>query len=896
MIFEFGDRELDTERYELRHAGAAVHLEPQVFDLLVVLAANRDRVVSKAELLDTVWGDRFVSESTLTSRVRTARRAVDDDGTEQRVIRTVHGRGYRFIAPVVTRPGRAPGAMSPTGAAELLERDAALQALGAALDRVATGAGQVVLVAGEPGIGKTALLRAFTSQVGDRARVLSGGCDDLITPRPFAPLHDLTGTGGDLATALAAGAPAAEVHRLVLHELDGAVVPTVLVVEDAHWADEATLDLATFLVRRIAGTRGLLVLTYRDTELGEDHPLVGVIGSIPSGVAVDLRLDPLSFDAVVGLVGRERAPSVMAVTQGNPFFVTELAAAGSAAVPASVRHAVLARVAHLAESIRQLLALIAVAPVRLEFAVLDEVCPDWTETIAAGERAGMVLVEQGHVQFRHELARQAVFESTPAATRRRLHLDLLRVLVARDVDPARIVHHAEGAGDQVTLARYALRAARQAAALPAHREAHSQYRRALQFVDDLELEERARIHEEASREAYVNAAEVDALADASAALDEYEQLSDALGAGRVHRWLSRLHWYGGRRAEADAAGRRAVEVLEPLERSTELAWAYSNLSQLAMLAARNDEARAWGARAIALADELGDDVVRAHALVNVGTVEMRLGPFDARPLLEAFAAADAVGERHEATRALLNLAFQLVELKRLDAAAEMADRALAYADQHEVDALAQYLRAMIGRIDVLRGRWDAAEPRLREALAGGGFAPRMLALESLALLQVRRGDDEAPATLALAREHAVAADEIQRLAPVAVAEAEHAWLVGRLAPGSPDLQRCYDEAVLHDPVYAGELARWMLEAGAPPGSLGGGDEVYRLEIAGEWEAAAAIWDDRGMPYDRALCLAHLEHRRDEALAVAEQLGAAPLAARLAGGRAMAAARRRRGAT
>jgi len=100
LIFVFGECELDLDRFELRRAGHRCRVEPQVFDLLAVLIRERRRVVPKEELLDTVWGNRFVSESALTSRVKAARRAIGDDGHRQRLIRTAHGRGYQFVAPV----------------------------------------------------------------------------------------------------------------------------------------------------------------------------------------------------------------------------------------------------------------------------------------------------------------------------------------------------------------------------------------------------------------------------------------------------------------------------------------------------------------------------------------------------------------------------------------------------------------------------------------------------------------------------------------------------------------------------------------------------------------------------------------------------------------------------
>lgn len=156
-----------------------------------------------------------------------------------------------------------------------------------------------------------------------------------------------------------------------------------------------------------------------------------------------------------------------------------------------------------------------------------------------------------------------------------------------------------------------------------------------------------------------------------------------------------------------------------------------------MLASENDEARAWGSRAIALAERLGDDAVRAHALVNVASVEVVLEPDDERPVFEAFRVADAAGEHHEATRALLNLAFRLMEANQLERAGSVSARALAYADEHEVYALAHYVAAMLARVDVLAGRWADAEGRLRDILASGGSVARLLALSTLALLQVR---------------------------------------------------------------------------------------------------------------------------------------------------------------
>ena len=165
----------------------------------------------------------------------------------------------------------------------LLERSSALGELGGLLAAAAAG-GRVVLLAGEAGIGKSALVRRFAERQSADARFLLGACDPLLTPRALGPLHDIARqTGGRLAELLAAGGPREAVFAAFLDELHLGGRPRVVVVEDAHWADEATLDLLVFLGRRMERTRALLLVTYRDDEVGAEHPLRGVLGTLPRG-------------------------------------------------------------------------------------------------------------------------------------------------------------------------------------------------------------------------------------------------------------------------------------------------------------------------------------------------------------------------------------------------------------------------------------------------------------------------------------------------------------------------------------------------------------------------------------------------------------------------------------
>mgnify|MGYP003402936920 FL=1 len=229
---------------------------------------------------------------------------------------------------------------------ELLERDRPLASLAAAHAAAAEGHGSVVLITGEPGIGKTALVTAFVSQLGERERVLVGACDDLSVPRPLGPFHDLAGpTTPSLYDSLRSSAPPHDVHRSLLEDL-ASPPSTLLVIEDVHWADEATLDAITVIGRRVAQLPVALLLTYREGEVGAGHPLHAAVGSLHVEPSRHLRLAPLSPAAVAALAGAD-ADRVHAMTGGNPFYVTELIAARPAELPPSVANAVLGRASKL---------------------------------------------------------------------------------------------------------------------------------------------------------------------------------------------------------------------------------------------------------------------------------------------------------------------------------------------------------------------------------------------------------------------------------------------------------------------------------------------------------------------------------------------------------------------
>ncbi|MFC0532333.1 ATP-binding protein [Phytohabitans kaempferiae] len=774
---------------------------------------------------------------------------------------------------------------------DLLERGALLDELGGVLAETAA-AGRVVLVAGEAGVGKSALVRWFGEGLSGQVRFVYGVCDPLLTPRALGPLHDLAReVGGRLADLLAAGSPREQLFAALLDELDQRSRRQVVVIEDAHWADEATLDLLLFLGRRMARIRTLLIVTYRDDELGVDHPLRAVVGRLPPEVVRRMRPGPLSEAAVAELAARSERPAtgLHALTGGNPLLVTEVLAAGGAGVPMTVRDLVLARFVGLPVEAQEAVRLVAVVPTRAELWLLEQALESGLMAVDPAVAAGLLVTGPEGVGFRHELLRRAVEASLSAVVRRKLNRQVLAVLTGlegRDVDLARLVHHAREAGDVEAVLRYAPEAARLAAAVAAHREAVEHYRAVLRHADRLPGAIHAELLEGYSVECYLSGLSVEAVSARHAAVGLRERLGDREQVGAGLRWLSRLHWWDGNRHEAEAAAARAIAVLETLGPSHELAMAYSNQAQLDMLDNRLTAAIGWAERAIELAVRFEDQQTVSHALTNIGSARILAGDPGGRADLErAFEVAVAAGLVDDAARALVNLSTDSAVMRDHHHARQDLDRAFAFVQARELSGYIQHVQGFRARLRLDLGDWAGAERDAREALAlpVAGGARVVDCLVPLALLEARRGDPAAAATLQEATERGFATVELQWTAPVAAARAEYAWLHGDDGRIAEEATALFERAVrAAHPWFTGELAFWLWLAGALPETPAVVAEPYRLLLAGDWQASAEAWRAMGCPYQRALVLAcgDREEAASEALVLLDGLGARQAALRV----------------
>jgi DNA-binding CsgD family transcriptional regulator/tetratricopeptide (TPR) repeat protein len=773
----------------------------------------------------------------------------------------------------------------------LLERARHRSALRAAHDVVRRDrAGVLVLLDGEAGGGKTALVREFCLAADPPRRVLWGACDPLFTPRPLGPFLEIAQVaGGEIAELVEAGGKPHQLAAAIVREA-GAQRGTIIVLEDLHWADEATLDVLSLLGRRIDTVAALVIATYRGDELDRGHPLRRLLGELHSGSVRRLTAEPLSLGAVRALAepyGRDAA-ALHRTTAGNPFFLTEVLAADGAEVPPTVRDAVLARTARLSDAATEVLEAVSIAPPHAGLWLLDALVPDAAGGLDEGLRAGILDVVAGGVAFRHEIARITVEGSLAPHRRLALHRGALRALAAPpDTAPdlTRLAHHAEAAGDTAAVLRFAPGAARHAASIGAHREAAAQYARALRFAGALPPTERATLLERRSYECYLTDQTPESIGALEEAIGLRHATGDHLGEATALSSLSRRLWCGGRSEDAARAGEDAVRLLEGLPAGPELALAYSNLAQIAMNDENLAETMVWGRRALEMAAAVGEPAVTVHSLNNIGTMQILAGrPEGWDGLRRSLELAERAGMEEHVGRAFIHAGWAMNRTRGYDHASWL-DRGITLCQDLGLEAWTHYVQAHRARYHLDQGRWDDAVADAAHVLRTAKSVPllRILTQTVIGLVQARRGvEDPWPAldeALALTRGQR----ELQYLAPVAAARAEAAWLAGDVAAVDEATSDVLAAAGRHDASWViGELA-WLRRLAGLPVAVEGTVEPYASQLAGAAHAAAEQWHRLGCPYDEALALAEAPDERSVRAALAElqRLDARPAATMVA---------------
>jgi DNA-binding CsgD family transcriptional regulator/tetratricopeptide (TPR) repeat protein len=747
----------------------------------------------------------------------------------------------------------------------LIERESQLAALHQYAREASQGQGRLVLISGEAGVGKSVLLEEFAEKLSE-ARWLWAGCDGLFTPAALGPLVDIANQiNGELLLLCRSEAKRDQLYGALLRQLSELQPFTVVAIEDAHWADEATLDLLSYLGRRIQHLRVLLLVTYRDDGLMANNPLRLTLGALASQRATRrLSLPTLSAAGVATLAQGTGIDSIELhrLTAGNPFFVSEVLEAGSDALPASIRDAVLARTRTLSRPARDALEVAALMGSRMRSGLLVSLL-DNLLVVDELISHGLLIKDRDDLRFRHEIARVAIEAAIPPYRKAAIHTEIMDALLSSDCeDDARLAFHAEGAGNTELVLAYAPRAGRRAAALGARREAAAQYERALRFVPETDLRARAELLDSLAKQMdFVDRWE-DAVETCSAALALWHELGDSR---READSLLSLGWSLRRLcrgADFEQASDALLKLAEPLGPSPQLARAYNALAYRHLTTGRYEDSLAVGRQVREMSEQLGLGDVISDSLSVEARVVRAMGSDWTLPMRAALKTALAGGHEYQVGLVLANMYWMYCSDLRHEEAEQTYHQAMSFCDVHDIGTFgACVLGDRAGVLEKLC-RWDECisitHTMLEEQLVSP--ANRIPPLSYQAKVMARRGQDGYWRYLDEAMQLALGLDDPEWLIIVGLARVEAYWLEGRLNAARAELDRVRDASAALGVPFRRWVALWTrrLTGTAEPIDL----EPFASQLAGDAARAAELWDRLGYRYEAALALLDTE---DESL-------------------------------
>ena len=769
---------------------------------------------------------------------------------------------------------------------ELVERAGFLTILQSHFNDVAKGEGHAVFVSGEAGIGKTSLVRAFCKELTDECNIYQGTCDALFTPRPLAPLYDiLLQMHEDVPAISGQIEDRAAFFTQFFHDLKNMRGITMLIIEDIHWADEATLDFIKFLARRITQLRCVFILTYRDNEIHSRHPLRNVLGQLQSGSFTRIQLPPFSRDAVDRLAQEKgyNGEDVYSISGGNPFYVNEILAGYSAGIPDNIKDSILSVYNRLDEKTKHIWQVLSVMPTAFDLRSLEKLEPNFIEAIESCLETKILIVDKGLIFFKHELYRRTVESSLSPLLRVALHKKILGLLLESFEENRKIeqiIHHAKNANEYDLVVRYAPVAARQAASVGSHIEATKLYLSAIEYYQGNDEDLLIQFYEAYAYECYLTNQIREAIIYSGKALNIWKKKNHTEKIGNCMRFLSRLWWFDGNRKQAESFAGQAIQALDSLPTSRAKAMAYSNMSQLKMLSDQVEDCMFWGEKAISMAKELNDDEILCHALNNVGDVQIRI--FSTRKqgielLQESLNIALKNSYHEHAARAYTNLGHNGMLIKDYDLAKKAFDEGIQYCEERNLDSWTMYMLASLARVHFETGSWNDAL-KIAEDLLKGDYLPppeKIFALVVVGSIRTRRGEADAYPLLNEAKSKAMQTMELQRIVPALSALLEYEWIKGT---------RCIEEEVINNTIGMmnqmgnlyenSEFAFWLKKARNQELPLQEVYEGYKLDNLKNVHQAVTNWQNAGCPYEEGLALFEGdEDDKRKAISIIHKLGA-----------------------
>jgi DNA-binding CsgD family transcriptional regulator len=761
------------------------------------------------------------------------------------------------------------------------EREPMLAKMQDALVRLDKGGGHIVLIDGEPGVGKTTLVDHFCHSAATRYPVFRSCCESLFSPHPFGPFEEILRQAAQLTAQVETEHTLnPSIFQGVMALLKASQDPIILVIEDIHWADERSLDLIRFMARRLADSKCFLILTVRDHDLNSNEIVREMSGALGFHQTTRLHLDPLSPESVDQMLGDYPGDrqELQVRSGGNPFYVEQMCASAPDSAPASIRESVMGRLSKLSSSQRELCEVASVFPREIETHWLEHIasayepnskqtafCQDDIDPIV---QAGILRWNAQRLEFSHEIMRSALEEALPPMRRRALHKQALAAKMADlDAPKAHLVHHAENAGQIDVVLKLTLQAATQAQNNGALREAAKYYVVALKYLDHADPEIQAKILTgwgvsssltgEPSHEA------IQALLKA---LEICSSDGKVLAASAILRRLSMVYMFNGDVKAATQMAGQAVQILEQefsVRPSHLLGLAYAQAAFCSMVHSDRIQTQAWADKALHVAASLTDEIVLAHTLVNLGSALFRAGAPNGKSMLSEGLRLSLKNHCIEsALIAYLNLGEVLISQYALSEARETLQQGLEFAQ--ETGMLQYYFVGLLCQVNALSGdlasSHDYALTQLEAADAGLSAVGWPL-LQAYGLASSRLNTGEATKLLEQSLALSLELNLPRFVLPSALSLVEHYWLQSNVDAARSSLLKAWNhQGREENPWMIGALHLWNSRLANPIGlSISASRQAvttqpHRLELDGKIDEAAQAWNALSASFEAGLCL------------------------------------------
>jgi len=769
---------------------------------------------------------------------------------------------------------------------ELVERAEFLDKLQLQFQNIsAAGEGHCMFISGEAGIGKTSLIKKFCSDLKKRCNIYQGTCDPLFIPRPMAPLYDiLLQLGNILPENNIDNASRTDFFIKLFHELRNQKETCIVIFEDIHWADEATLDFIKFLARRITQLNCLFILTYRDNEISEEHYLRNILGQLNPDSFTRIPLLPLSKEAVDKMAEEKgrNADNVYSISGGNPFYVNEILASYSPGVPDNIKDAILSVYNRQEEGTRNAWELFSIIPEGLEINRFAKIKSLWDEPLDHCFALKIIIIKGDKILFKHELYRRTIEGSLSPFKRIELNkklLDLLLNSFEKEGEIERIIQYAKNSNQNNLVVKYAPLAARQAACLRSHVEASKLFFTAIEYADRSDADQLVKLYEAYAYECYLTNQVKAAIIYQVKALEIWQRKQEIEQAGNNMRLLSRLWWVEANRNEAEKYGKQAIEILQTQPASKAKAMAFANMSALKMYADEFDECIELGTLAIEIAKEIDDAEVVCYALNNIGFAKWKAEPLKKEGielLLDSLDIALKNSFHEHAARAYTILIIGYLRFKEYDLATQFLHDGLRYSEERDLDSWTKFLLSVKCGLMLETGNWNEAGSISQKLLCREETAViRIGAMTTAAIIKMRRSEAGTLDMMQQIKSIVFETKEHHRIVPAMIICLEYEWLTGNQIISEKEL-----EATLilvrnvKNRILNSEFAYWLCKVRTQIAPIEDLYEPYQFLKEGKITEAAAFWEKIGCPFEKALALSEgNETNKKNALSIFQQLGA-----------------------